>query len=220
MHVSYSALNRGHYNTDYCRAGAARVRQRHALSDSRRAREVIFTVNGEDLEQVPTFTYLGRPLSSDGSDWPAVYYNLKKARKRWMRVSRVLTREGADTRVCGMFYKAVVQSVLLYGCETWVITSQVLQVLEGFHNRVARRLSGKRPYLHPVENKWVYPPIAEALEEASLYSIDHYISVRQNTLAVNIATRPILELCRESERLSGSIRRLFWWTQRDLGGME
>jgi hypothetical protein len=212
--------NGGHFNTAYCREGAARVRQRHALSESRRAREVVFTVNGEELEQVSKFTYLGRPLSSDGTDWPAVYYNLKKARQRWMRVSRVLTREGADPRVCGMFYKAVVQSVLLYGCETWVITSQVLQALEGFHNRMARRLSGKRPYLHPVENEWVYPPIAEALEEAGLYPIDHYISVRQNTLAVNIATRPILELCRESERLSGSTRRLFWWTTRNLGGTE
>jgi exonuclease III len=221
MHVSHMRLNNGgHFNTAYCREGAARVRQRHALSESRRAREVVFTVNGEELEQVSKFTYLGRPLSSDGTDWPAVYYNLKKARQRWMRVSRVLTREGADPRVCGMFYKAVVQSVLLYGCETWVITSQVLQALEGFHNRMARRLSGKRPYLHPVENEWVYPPIAEALEEAGLYPIDHYISVRQNTLAVNIATRPILELCRESERLSGSTRRLFWWTTRNLGGTE
>ena len=214
------ALNARHYASESCREGADRVRQRHRLADSRRSREVVFTVNGEDLEQVSEFKYLGRLLSSNGSDWPAVYYNLKKARKRWMRVSRVLTREGADSRVCGMFYKAVVQSVLLYGCETWVITSQVLDVLRGFHNRVARRLSGKRPYLLPAENEWVYPPIEEALEEAGLFTIEHYISVRQNTLAANIATRPILELCRESERLSGSINRILWWTQKELGGME
>ena len=119
-----------------------------------------------------------------------------------------------------MFYKAVVQSVLLYGCETRVITSQVLDVLAGFHHRVARRLSGKRPYLHPVENKWVYPPVKEDLEGAGLYPIEHYIRVRQNTLAANVATRPILELCRESDRLSGSARRILWWTQQELGGME
>ena len=220
MHVSYRALNNQHYATASCRAGAARMRQRYAQSDSRRASEVVFTVNGEDLEQVSVFKYLGRPLSSSDSDWPAVYYNLKKARMRWMRVSRVLTREGADPRVCGMFYKAVVQSVLLYSCETWVITSQVLDVLKGFHNRVARRLSGKRPYFLPAENKWVYPPSEEALEEAGLFPVEHYISVRQNTLADNVATRPILELCRESEWLSGSARRTLWWTQQDLGGME
>ena len=85
---------------------------------------------------------------------------------------------------------------------------------------MARRLSGKRPYLLPAENEWVYPPIEEALEEAGLFPIEHYISVRKNTLAANIATRPILELCRESERLSGSINRILWWTQKELGGME
>jgi hypothetical protein len=220
MHVSYLALNRGHFDTAYCRIGADRVRQRHALEDVRRACEVVFTVNGVPLEGVSLFRYLGRPISSQDSDWPAVYYNLKKARKRWARVSRVLTREGADSRVCGMFYKAVVQSILLYGCETWNITSQVLSVLEGFHHRVARRLSGKRPFYLPREDQWVYPPIEEALEAASLYPIKHYISVRQNTLAENVATRPILDLCRESERLSGSIRQTLWWTQQRLGGAE
>jgi len=50
-----------------------------------------------------------------------------------------------------MFYKAVIQSVLLYGCETWVITPTVLQALAGFQNRMARRLCGKRPYFPPLE---------------------------------------------------------------------
>ena len=112
-----------------------------------------------------------------------------------------------------MFYKAVVQSVLLYGCETWVITPQVLRVLEGFHHRVARRLSGRRPYYLPAEDRWVYPPIEEALEVANLFPMKHYIDARQNRLAESVATRPILELCQESERRSGSSRRTFWWTQ-------
>jgi len=35
------------------------------------------------------------------------------------------------------FYKAVVQAVLLYGCESWVLTDKVWKVLESFHNRAA-----------------------------------------------------------------------------------
>jgi hypothetical protein len=42
---------------------------------------LVFTVNGVDLEEVELFKYLGRPLSSLDSDWPAVqYYNLKRRR--------------------------------------------------------------------------------------------------------------------------------------------
>ena len=91
------ALNHGHYNTAFLPSW------RHTLAEVCRAREVVFTVNGEDLEGVSVFKYLGRPISASDADYPAAYYNLKKARKRWARVSRVLTREGADPRVYGMF---------------------------------------------------------------------------------------------------------------------
>lgn len=40
-----------------------------------------------------------------------------------------------------MFYKAVVISTLLYGVETWVISSTMLQAFWNLHNRVVRCLS-------------------------------------------------------------------------------
>jgi len=213
MHVPRMALAAGHHRSQLCRDGAQRVRQRNAAEDARLAREVVFSIHGEPLESVSVFTYLGRPLSSTDDDWPAIYKNISTARKRWARISRVLAREGADPGVSAMFYKAVVQSVLLYGCETWVVTPAVLRVLSGFHHRVARRLTGKRGrYLHH-EDRWVYPPIDEVLQEAKMYSIEHYINVRRDTLIQRIATRPILELCRGAERQSGSPNRTFWWSQ-------
>ena len=42
-----------------------------------------------------------------------------------------------------MIYKALVQMVFLYGSEIWVVTGVMLTVLEGFHHRVARQISGK-----------------------------------------------------------------------------
>ena len=58
-------------------------------------------------------------------------------------VSRVLVWDGAFTLAMGMFYKSIVQSVLLYGCETWSITQAILTVLESFHHHVARKITGK-----------------------------------------------------------------------------
>ena len=112
-----------------------------------------------------------------------------------------------------MFYKAVVQSVLLYGSESWVVAPAVLKVLEGFHHRVARKLSGMQPPYHPREDRWEYPSIEEALEVAGMYTMEHYLNVRRNTLVENIATRPILELCRGAERQSGSAKKALWWHQ-------
>jgi len=213
MHVHWLALGSGHYRSKSCLEGTARVRQRVAIEEARRAREVIFTIHGQPLSSETVFTYLGRPLSSTDDDWPAIYRNLAKARQRWARISLMLAREGANPRVSGMFYKAVVQSVLLYNCESWVVTPAVLKVLSGFHHRAARRITGKRGRYLVAEDRWVYPPIDGVLEEAGLFSIEHYINVRRNTLIQSIATRPILELCRATAPLSGSSQRRMWWHQ-------
>ena len=160
---------------------------------------------------VSEFRYLGCPFSSTDDDWPAVYRNLSKARKQWARIARVLSRTGASPRTSSMFYQAVVQSVLLYSSETWTLSATMLKALGGFHNRVARKLSGLRPTLIFRDQTWVYPPTVEVLEKAHLQPIMHYISARQNRLAESIATRPILHLCRTAERQSGSTTHLWWW---------
>ena len=90
----------------------------------------------------------------------------------------------------------------------------MLKALGGFHNRVARKLSGLRPTLIFRDQTWVYPPTVEVLEKAHLQPITHYISARQNRLAESIATRPILHLCRTAERQSGSTTRLWWWKRQ------
>ena len=73
------------------------------------------------------FKYLGRLIAFDDDDTQAVRGNLAKARRVWARISRILRAENASVRVCGMFYKATVQSVLLFGSETWMLSPATLQ---------------------------------------------------------------------------------------------
>jgi len=76
------------------------------------------------------FRYLGWLLSYDDNAIQTVRSNLKKAREVWGRISRVLRDENASPRVCGMFYKATVHAVLLYGSETWSLTPAAPQGLQ------------------------------------------------------------------------------------------
>ena len=48
-------------------------------------------------------------MTAGDYDWPAVARNLVRARKSWGRLARILSREGADKRVSGTLFKAVVQ---------------------------------------------------------------------------------------------------------------
>ena len=121
------------------------------------------------------FKYLGQKLAYDDVDTQAAMDNLKKARGVWARILAVLRAENASPRVCGMFYRAMVQSVLLFGSETWALTPSTLERLEGFHVKAARRMMGKRPVL--AHGIWTYPKSSEVLAAAGLRNIEHYVHV-------------------------------------------
>ena len=87
-----------------------------------------------------SFRYLGRVLSVVNDNCPGVIHNLRKAQQKWEWLSRVLIREGVDARTLGRIYVTVVQAVMLYAFETWVMTPHSGRVLDGFHHRVARKL--------------------------------------------------------------------------------
>ena len=118
--IPHDQLNNRHYNTDACRNGIGWKRQREALQQAHDASRVTLRINQEPLDSVSTFVYLGRTIAFNNSDWPALCRNLKRAQQRWGMVARVLEKTGASKKTRGTFYKAVVQSVLLYGSETWV----------------------------------------------------------------------------------------------------
>ena len=68
------------------------------------------------------FPYLGQTTKYSNSDWTAVYQNLRKARRLWGMVVRVLAKMGETVRARGMIYKLVEQSVLIRGSEICVVT--------------------------------------------------------------------------------------------------
>ena len=109
----------------------------------RESEERAFRAYERPLESVTSFKYLGRVLTAADNNWPAVVGNLKKARKSLARLTRILRREGAKPRFSGMFFKAVVQAVLIFGLETWVLTPRMGRALESFQHRVARWITGR-----------------------------------------------------------------------------
>ena len=140
-----------------------------------------------------TFKYPSRLLSCYDSDWPVVAGNLWKLRWKWVRFSRILIREGADPCTSGYFYVTVVQSVLMFGSETWVVMSCTLWEMGGLYNWSARHISGRMPQrLH--SEVWDYPPIGEGLADVVLEKIGICVTHGQNTLAQYISTWKIFNI--------------------------
>ena len=109
--VSWRALNRRHLATAQCAKGAERKRRRLADEEPRESLERAFQAYGEPLDNTTSFQYLGRVLTVAVENWTAVVGNLRKARKSWVRMTRILSREGADPKVLEVFFKVVVQAV-------------------------------------------------------------------------------------------------------------
>ena len=57
----------------------------------------------------------------------------------------LLGREVADRRTTGIFYVPVVQAVLLFESETWVMTPRVDKALEGFRHWLVQQILGMGP---------------------------------------------------------------------------
>ncbi|KAL7524098.1 hypothetical protein ACHAXR_001561, partial [Thalassiosira sp. AJA248-18] len=106
MQTNPFVVDNRHTRTEICRVGNDRRLQREAAVSSARSLDVVFTAYDEELERVEVFKYLGRLLAFDDNDMRAVRANIKKARKSWRMLSRLLRAESIPPRVCGMFFKA------------------------------------------------------------------------------------------------------------------
>ena len=67
------------------------------------------------LDMVTSFRYLGRVILVADDNWPEVVRNLSRTRAMWKRMTRILSKKGAELRVFGFFFKAMVQAVFIFG---------------------------------------------------------------------------------------------------------
>ena len=87
-----------------------------------------------------------------------VVHNLWREQQKWVRLFRVFIRKGYITQTLGNIYVAVVQVVIIYRSETWVMTPRIRRVMGGLHHRVIHRLTGRQPK-RGRGGGWVYPSL-------------------------------------------------------------
>ena len=83
----------------------------------------------------------------------------------WSSMLRILSREGAVPQVSAFFFKSVVQAIMLFGAETWVVTPRMVKALGVFQTQVAIQMTGRLPR-GTTDRRWRYTLTAAAREEA------------------------------------------------------
>jgi len=197
-----------HQATKTCqKATSRRERQKVATQHAEMKANVVFTVNGKPIEIVEEFVYLGRLVTKDDKDGPAVMRNLARARAKWASMRRFLVRDAADPKTMATFYRTVVLYVLLYGSESWVLTGDLMRQLRSFHRRCCRGLTGEF-IRQDEEGEWICPKSEEVLKKAGVLTIEEYIQRRRDTIMKYAETRNIYGKCKSSRKIASN---LLWW---------
>ena len=112
----------------------------------------------------------------------------------WGRLGTLLIQEGADPIVAEMFYREVVQAILMYGSETWVLLAEMERKVKGVHTCFSRHIMGKQER-QVGDRVWEMPGVEVLREAAGTQSEMTYIGIRQENLAQWVALQQLFEVC-------------------------
>ena len=132
----------------------------------------LMSVNNKPIEHVKDFTYLGSRLKSTESDirvrkgkaWGACH-SLKKLWNSDLR-------DALKVRV----FVALVESVLLYGSETWTMTKRLTKMVDGCYTRMLRMALGVNQWRDRVSNQALYnglPKVTSKIAQRRLRLAGH-----------------------------------------------
>ena len=95
-------------------------------------------LNGEDVKRSSDFCCLGSIVAENGGTSKEVNLRIQKARGSFSKLRKVWLNKSLckDTKI--KIFNACVKSVLLYGCETWLVTKEIQCKIQTFANRCLR----------------------------------------------------------------------------------
>ena len=97
-------------------------------------------MNGQRLEEVDTFKYLGATLSKDGGSTKEIKTRIALATAAMARLSRIWRGKTISFSTKFRLYKSLVVSILLYGCESWTLLADTEKRLQAFENKCMRKM--------------------------------------------------------------------------------
>ena len=138
----------------WCRPGQPPASRRGQLADravklaKRKASAALMQpviLEGEPLEMVYQFDYLGCRFSSDCDDTADMSHRMAIAGERSRTLGHIWSDNRLPRQLKLRLYAACVCSTLTHGSEAWTLTPSAMKALNGFNSRQLHRITG-RPY--------------------------------------------------------------------------
>ncbi|CAH8613346.1 unnamed protein product [Schistosoma curassoni] len=98
------------------------------------------TLDGETLEDVESFTYLGSIIDEQGGSDADVKARIGKARASFLHLKNIWNSKQLSTNIKVRIFNTNVKAVLLYGAETWKTTTTTIKKVQVFINNCLRKI--------------------------------------------------------------------------------
>ena len=93
------------------------------------------TIDGQDIEDVEEFTYLGATICKEGGGMKDIKNRISKARGAFVRLKKTWRSSNISRKTKLKLFKTLVVPVILYGFETWKMNKGDNKVLDVFQNK-------------------------------------------------------------------------------------
>ena len=97
-------------------------------------------IDGETVETVPDFIFLGSKITADGDCSCEIKRHLLLVRKVMTNLDSILKSRGITLPTKVRLVKAMVFPVVVYGCESWTVKKAECQRIDAFELWCWRRL--------------------------------------------------------------------------------
>ena len=101
-------------------------------------------VEGEKYGVVTSFCYLGDTIDGNGGASAAITTRIQCGWKKFNELAPFLTSRAPSLKMKGRVYNACVRSCLLYGSETWPMTTENERRLKTADTRMTKKLCGNK----------------------------------------------------------------------------
>ena len=108
--------------------------------DKNRTDDHKFILNGEELEEVKSFVYLGSLINTEVSCMPEVNRRLCMARSTIENMTTIWKSQTICKSLKLRIARATAFAVATYGCESWAYSKKVTKKIEAFEMWTYRRL--------------------------------------------------------------------------------
>ena len=98
------------------------------------------TLAGKAIEEVQEFIYLGSKITADGNSENDVLSRIAKSRGAFASLKNIWKSSKISINTKLRIFKSNVLGVLLYGAESWKLTTTIISRIDVFQTRCLRRI--------------------------------------------------------------------------------